>query len=142
MAQELQVKAFAERAGYKILRIEQDTASGKGSDALERRPGLMAAVAAAKAHKCPIIVAGIDRLARQVSVYEDIAIAMGVKIFAISIHDSDYLARCTNICNLRLKKLRSTMVTFPALTRESPVRSAAVRDPNDSPTSTAHQGRS
>ena len=41
--------------------------SGKGADALERRPQLAAALAAAKATKCSVVVAKLDRLSRDVA---------------------------------------------------------------------------
>jgi DNA invertase Pin-like site-specific DNA recombinase len=41
--------------------------SGKGADALERRPQLAAALAAAKAGKCSVVVAKLDRLSRDVA---------------------------------------------------------------------------
>ena len=40
--------------------------TGKGSDALERRPQLKAALAAAKKLKCNVAVAKLDRLSRDV----------------------------------------------------------------------------
>jgi hypothetical protein len=42
-------------------------ASGKGADAIERRPQLAAALAAAKAKKCSVVVAKLDRLSRDVA---------------------------------------------------------------------------
>jgi DNA invertase Pin-like site-specific DNA recombinase len=45
--------------------VEVET--GKGSDALERRPQLRQALAAAKKLKCAVVVAKLDRLARDVS---------------------------------------------------------------------------
>jgi DNA invertase Pin-like site-specific DNA recombinase len=44
--------------------IEQET--GKGADALDRRPKLAAALAAARQAKCPVVVAKLDRLSRDV----------------------------------------------------------------------------
>jgi DNA invertase Pin-like site-specific DNA recombinase len=41
--------------------------SGKGADALERRPQLAAALAAAKSKKCSVVVAKLDRLSRDVA---------------------------------------------------------------------------
>ena len=38
-----------------------------GADALDRRPQLAAALAAGKAGKCPVIVAKLDRLSRDVA---------------------------------------------------------------------------
>src|SRR5258708_5043803 len=41
--------------------------SGKGADALDRRPQLAAALAAAKVAKCRVVVAKLDRLSRDVA---------------------------------------------------------------------------
>ena len=45
--------------------VEAET--GKGSDALDRRPQLAAALSAARAAKCPVIVSKLDRLSRDVA---------------------------------------------------------------------------
>ena len=45
--------------------VEAET--GKGSDALDRRPQLAAALAAAKAAKCSVVVVKLDRLSRDVA---------------------------------------------------------------------------
>jgi len=45
--------------------VEAET--GKGSDALDRRPQLAAALAAAKAAKCSVVVAKLDRLSPDVA---------------------------------------------------------------------------
>src|SRR5512144_860243 len=45
--------------------VEAET--GKGADALDRRPQLAAALAAAKASKCSVVVAKLDRLSRDVA---------------------------------------------------------------------------
>jgi DNA invertase Pin-like site-specific DNA recombinase len=41
--------------------------TGKGGDALDRRPQLAAALACARSAKCPVIVAKLDRLSRDVA---------------------------------------------------------------------------
>ena len=48
---------FAEAEGYKLLQTFEEIETGKGADALDRRPQLSAALKAAKQHKAPIIVA-------------------------------------------------------------------------------------
>jgi len=45
--------------------VEAET--GKGADALDRRPQLAAALATAKAAKCSVVVAKLDRLSRDVA---------------------------------------------------------------------------
>jgi DNA invertase Pin-like site-specific DNA recombinase len=66
-AQREAVERFAEREGYELVGdpyIEVET--GKGADALERRPVLAAALAAARRVHYPVIVAKLDRLSRDV----------------------------------------------------------------------------
>jgi DNA invertase Pin-like site-specific DNA recombinase len=41
--------------------------TGKGADALDRRPQLAAALATGRRNKCPVIVAKLDRLSRDVA---------------------------------------------------------------------------
>jgi DNA invertase Pin-like site-specific DNA recombinase len=57
---------FAEAEGYKLLQTFEEIETGKGADALDRRPQLSAALKAAKQHKAPIIVAKLDRSSRDV----------------------------------------------------------------------------
>ena len=65
-AQRAAVQAFAQANGLTIVDelIEKET--GKGADALERRPVLRAALAQAKKAKASIVVAKLDRLSRNV----------------------------------------------------------------------------
>lgn len=68
-AQQKAVEDFANANGYEIVASFVETETGKGHDALERRPQLKAALAAArKAGKgCPVAVAKLDRLSRSVA---------------------------------------------------------------------------
>jgi hypothetical protein len=50
--------------GYALRRAEIET--GKGADALDRRPQLAAALAVARRRCCPIIVAKLARLSRNI----------------------------------------------------------------------------
>lgn len=65
-AQEAALARFAEAEGFSLVATYQDVETGKGSDALDRRPQLAAALKAARKHKAPIIVARLDRLSRDV----------------------------------------------------------------------------
>src|SRR4029079_18803359 len=58
---------FAESEGLTIIGEYVEAETGKGSDALDRRPQLAAALAAAKAAKCSVVVAKLDRLSRDVA---------------------------------------------------------------------------
>jgi DNA invertase Pin-like site-specific DNA recombinase len=52
--------------GLELAQEFIEVESGKGSDAIERRPQLKAALAAAKKLKCAVVVAKLDRLSRDV----------------------------------------------------------------------------
>src|SRR5215204_6066890 len=66
-AQRSTVTRFAEAEGITLLQEFVEIESGKGSDALDRRPQLAAALAAARIAKCPVVVAKLDRLSRDVA---------------------------------------------------------------------------
>src|SRR6202162_12490 len=65
-AQQAALARFAEAEGYKLLQTFEEIETGKGADALDRRPQLSAALKVAKQHKAPILVAKLDRLSRDV----------------------------------------------------------------------------
>jgi DNA invertase Pin-like site-specific DNA recombinase len=66
-AQREAVARFAEAEGLEIVAEYTEVETGKGSDALERRPQLAAALAQARGNgKCPVVVAKLDRLSRDV----------------------------------------------------------------------------
>src|SRR5215207_3978569 len=65
-AQRAAVLRFAEAEGIKLLSERTEIETGKGSDALERRPELAAALGEARKAKCPVLVAKLDRLSRDV----------------------------------------------------------------------------
>ena len=58
---------FASREGFAIAAEFTEVETGKGADALDRRPQLAAALADARRRKCPIVVAKLDRLSRDVA---------------------------------------------------------------------------
>jgi DNA invertase Pin-like site-specific DNA recombinase len=57
---------FAASGGYEVVREFVEVETGKGSDALDRRPQLKSALAVARKLKCQVGVAKLDRLSRDV----------------------------------------------------------------------------
>jgi DNA invertase Pin-like site-specific DNA recombinase len=57
---------FAKAEGFDIVDAFQETETGKGADALNRRLRLKAALRAARKLKAPVLVAKLDRLSRDV----------------------------------------------------------------------------
>jgi DNA invertase Pin-like site-specific DNA recombinase len=53
--------------GCELVTEFVEVETGKGSDALERRPELAAALACARKRKCAVVVAKLDRLSRDVA---------------------------------------------------------------------------
>jgi DNA invertase Pin-like site-specific DNA recombinase len=66
-AQRAAIERFAATEALAISTEFVEFESGKGADALERRPQLAAALAMAKAKKCSVVVAKLDRLSRDVA---------------------------------------------------------------------------
>ena len=65
-AQREAVQRFATLEGYTVLGEHIEVETGKGADALERRPVLRAALAQAKKAGAAVLVAKLDRLSRDV----------------------------------------------------------------------------
>jgi DNA invertase Pin-like site-specific DNA recombinase len=65
-AQRAAVQRFAETEGIDLIGQHVEVETGKGADALDRRPELSRALAQARKAKCPVIVAKLDRLSRDV----------------------------------------------------------------------------
>ena len=61
------IRRFAASEGLEVVAEFVETETGKGSDALDRRPQLAAALGAAKSKKCPVLVSKLDRLSRDVA---------------------------------------------------------------------------
>jgi DNA invertase Pin-like site-specific DNA recombinase len=66
-AQRTAVARFADAEGIALLSEFTEVETGKGADALDRRPQLAAALATARQAKCPVLVAKLDRLSRDVA---------------------------------------------------------------------------
>jgi DNA invertase Pin-like site-specific DNA recombinase len=63
-AQKAAIVRCCEAEGLKFRAQHVEVETGKGSDALDRRPQLAVALAEARRHKCPAVVAKLDSLAR------------------------------------------------------------------------------
>jgi DNA invertase Pin-like site-specific DNA recombinase len=65
-AQRQTLVQFASSEGFSVTREFVEVETGKGSDALDRRPQLKGALAAARKLRCHVAVAKLDRLSRDV----------------------------------------------------------------------------
>ncbi len=65
-AQRERCTVFAVQNDMDMVESYTEVETGKGSDALDRRPQLAAALAAARRLRCPMLVAKLDRLSRDV----------------------------------------------------------------------------
>ena len=65
-AQREALSRFAQSEGLDLDAEFVEVETGKGSDALDRRPQLAAALARARALRCPVAVSKLDRLSRDV----------------------------------------------------------------------------
>jgi DNA invertase Pin-like site-specific DNA recombinase len=57
---------FAEAEAFDLVKVFVEVETGKGSDAIERRPQLAAALSEARRRRCWVVVAKLDRLSRDV----------------------------------------------------------------------------
>jgi DNA invertase Pin-like site-specific DNA recombinase len=71
-AQRATVTRFAESERLTIVAEFVEIETGKGADALDRRPQLAAALAAARTAKCSVLVSKLDRLSRDVAFVSDL----------------------------------------------------------------------
>jgi len=65
-AQKEALERFAASEGLTVGRVFVEVETGKGVDAIERRPQLAAALNEARRERCPVAVAKLDRLSRDV----------------------------------------------------------------------------
>jgi DNA invertase Pin-like site-specific DNA recombinase len=65
-AQREALTRFTDAEGFQIVAEFVEVETGRGSDALDRRPELKAALIKARSSKCPVAVAKLDRLSRDV----------------------------------------------------------------------------
>lgn len=66
-AQRVAIAKFAEAEDLELIAEFQEVETGKGADALNKRPQLAAALSDAKRNDCAVVVAKLDRLSRDVA---------------------------------------------------------------------------
>lgn len=66
-AQQQAIASFARQEGFEVQEWVQEVETGKGTDALQRRPRLAYALKQAKRQKAPVLVSKLDRLSRDVA---------------------------------------------------------------------------
>jgi DNA invertase Pin-like site-specific DNA recombinase len=66
-AQRAAIEHFATTEGFELLKVYVEVETGAGADALDRRPQLAQALEEARRRRCAVIVAKLDRLARDVA---------------------------------------------------------------------------
>ena len=66
-AQREAIERFAAAEGFEVLQWVTEVETGKGADALERRPKLGEALTIAKKRNVPVLVSKLDRLSRDVA---------------------------------------------------------------------------
>src|SRR5665213_2416751 len=71
-AQRAALARFVEAEGCEVLAEFVEVETGKGADALDRRPQLAAALAMARKAKAAVLVAKLDRLSRDVAFISDL----------------------------------------------------------------------
>lgn len=71
-AQQAAIARFVEAEGCEVVGQFVEVETGKGADAIDRRPQLAAALAAARKAKAAVLVAKLDRLSRDVAFISDI----------------------------------------------------------------------
>jgi DNA invertase Pin-like site-specific DNA recombinase len=82
------IERFCAAEGYAITQTFTEIETAKGADALERRPQLKSALRRAAAYKCPIVVAKLDRLSRDVAFISGL-MAQGVPFIVTEIPNAD-----------------------------------------------------
>ena len=141
-AQRAAVAAFAKAEGFEVVAEFTEVETGKGADALERRPQHKAALKAAKKLKCEVAVAKLDRLSRDVAFIAGlmaqrvpfIVCALGRNVDPFTLHIYAALAEQERrmisqrtIAGLQAAKARGRKLGNPALAAKN-AADAAERD--------------
>lgn len=146
-AQRAAVHAFAKAEGFEVVAEFTETESGKGADALARRPRLALALKHAKRLKASVCVAKLDRLSRDVAFIASLMVqkvpfivcALGRNVDPFTLHIYAALAEQERrmisqrtIAGLAAAKARGVQLGNPDLAAKNAAaaaeRDAALRD--------------
>lgn len=87
-AQQEAVERYLNGGSWSLIEAFTEVETGKGSNALDRRPQLKAALAYARKHKATLVIAKLDRLARNVHFVSGL-IEQRIPIVAADMPDAD-----------------------------------------------------
>ncbi len=87
-SQQATIERFCAAEGYDVTLTFSEIETAKGADALDRRPQLKAALKRAAVYRCPIVVAKLDRLSRDVAFISSL-MAQGVPFIVTEIPNAD-----------------------------------------------------
>jgi DNA invertase Pin-like site-specific DNA recombinase len=87
-SQQAAIERFCAAEGYAITQSFTEVETATGADALDRRPQLKAALRRAAVYRCPIVVAKLDRLSRDVAFISGL-MAQGVPFIVTEIPNAD-----------------------------------------------------
>src|SRR5271168_3159371 len=107
-AQQAAIARFVEAEGCEVLGEFVEVETGKGADALDRRPQLAAALAMARKSKAAVLVAKLDRLSRDVAFISDLMARRVPFIVAELCADADPFM--LHLYGARAKKERALVV--------------------------------
>jgi resolvase-like protein len=118
VAQRHEIEAFGAREGFSVKSWHQDVQTGAAADALLLRPGLATALKEANATRCPLIVARLDRLSRNLHFISGLMKHRVHFIVAAFGRDCDYFA-CTSMLRSPNKNGRRSLNAARLITRRA-----------------------
>jgi DNA invertase Pin-like site-specific DNA recombinase len=141
-AQRAALARFATAEGFEIVREFVEVETGKGADALDRRPQLRAALAEARKLKCSVVVAKLDRLSRDVHFVSGLMVhkvafivaELGADVDPFLLHlyaalsekERAMIAQRTKVA-LAAAKARGTILGSPKLSEAREVAQASIK---------------
>jgi len=132
-AQRASVAAFAAAEGLEVVAEFDEVETGKGSDALDLRPQLNAALRKARALRCPVVVSKLDRLSRDVHFISGLMahrvdfVVAELHLYAALAEKERALIASRTRAALQQAKARGVTLGGPRLAEAQPLAVAAVK---------------